>query len=145
MTPATALVRMRDEMDRVFDRFVRDPLDFVWAGDGRTWTPSMDMAETENEVTIKVELPGMTAKDVDVSISGNRLTLSGKKDESREEKGENFYVNERRFGSFQRMMELPDGVDPEKIAAEQENGVLTIKVPKLKAAKPKHIPVKALA
>jgi HSP20 family protein len=78
-----------------------------------------------------------------MSVIGNTLTLSGEKDESKEEKGENFYVSERRFGSFRRSIELPEGIDADKIAAEQNNGVLTIKIPKLRTAKPRHVPVKA--
>jgi HSP20 family protein len=143
IAPPTTFTRMRDEIDRVFDRFVRDPLDYVWQGEGRAWLPALYVTDGEAEVTIKAEVPGMAAKDVDVSISGNLLTLSGHKEEAKEEKGENFYVRERRFGSFHRSIELPEGVDSEKVSAEQDNGVLTVKIPKLRAAKPKHIPVKA--
>jgi len=142
LAPTTMLSRMREEMDHVFDRFVREPLDFAWPSNGKSWMPALDVIDNETEVTIKAEVPGMTAKDVDVSISGNRLTLSGKKDESKEEKGENYFVSERHFGAFHRSLELPEGVDPEKITAEQDNGVLTVKIPKLRTAKPKHIAVK---
>lgn len=145
LAPPTTLTRMRDEMDRVFDRFVREPLDFVWPGDGKNWMPALDVIDNETEITVKAEVPGMAAKDVDVSITGNNLRLSGQKDECKEEKAENCYLSERRFGSFQRSIELPEGVDSERISAEQDNGVLTIKIPKLRTAKPKHIPVKAPA
>ena len=141
----TALSRMRDEFDRVFDRFIREPFDIAWPSNGRKWAPAVDVKDTESEVIIKAEVPGMAAKDVDVSVSGNILTLSGEKEESKEEKDENCYISERRFGSFYRAVELPDGVDPEKITAEQENGVLTVKIPKLRTAKPKHIPIKPAA
>jgi HSP20 family protein len=136
------LTRMRDEMERVFDRFVRDPFELAWSGDGTSWAPTVDVIDGENEITIKAEVPGIPAKEVDVSISGDILTLSGKKDETKEEKGENYFISERHFGSFERSIELPEGVDPEKISAEQNNGVLTVKIPKLKTAKPKHVPVK---
>jgi HSP20 family protein len=104
--------------------------------------PALDVTDSESEITIKAEVPGMAAKDVDVSISGNMLKLSGQKEECKEEKGENCYVSERRFGSFHRSIELPEGIDAERAAAVQDNGVLTIKIPKLMTAKPKHIPVK---
>jgi HSP20 family protein len=137
------LSRVRDEMDRVFDRWFERPLQAAWATNGENWMPALDVIDSETEVTIKAEVPGMAAKDVNVSVIGNTLTLSGEKDESKEEKGENFYVSERRFGSFRRSIELPEGIDADKIAAEQSNGVLTIKIPKLRTAKPRHVPVKA--
>lgn len=141
--PTGMLSRMRDELDRVFDRFVREPFDLAWPGNGSNWMPALDLVDGETEVTIKAEVPGMSAKDVDVSVSGNMLTLSGRKEESKEDRGENYFISERRFGAFQRTIELPEGVDAEKIVAEQENGVLTVKIPKLKTAKPKHIAIKS--
>lgn len=143
LTPSTMLARVRDEMDRVFDRWFDRPLHAETQISGETWTPSLDVIDSETEITLKAEVPGMAAKDVIVAITGSTLTLSGEKDETKEEKGENFYLSERHFGSFRRSVELPDGVDAEKITAEQTNGVLTVKIPKLKTAKPKHVPVKA--
>ena len=143
LVPTNMLARMRDDMDRVFDRWFDLPLDLGWRTNGESWMPPLDVIDGENEVTIKAEIPGMAAKNVDVSISGNRLTLSGQKDESTEEKGESYRVSERRFGSFQRSFELPDGVDAEKVNAEQSDGVLTVKIPKLKPAKSKRVPIKA--
>jgi HSP20 family protein len=143
LVPTRLLVRMRDEMDRVFDRFFHEPWDVSFAGDRKTWMPALDVIDNDMDVTVKVELAGIAPKDIDVSVSGNTLILSGRKDETKEEKSENYYVNERRFGSFQRSIDLPDGVDVEKLTAEHNNGVLTVKIPRLKTAKPKHIPVKA--
>jgi len=143
LAPTRMLVRMRDEMDRVFERFFQEPLDISLAGDGKTWMPALDVIDNEMDVTVKAELAGIAPKDIDVSVSGNTLMLSGRKDETKEEERENYYVSERRFGSFQRSIDLPDGVDVEKLTAEHNNGVLTVKIPKLKTAKPKHIPVKA--
>ena len=143
LAPANMMTRMRDEMDRVFDRWFDRPLDLAWPTNGKGWMPALDVIDNESEVVVKAEIPGIPAKDVNVAISGNRLTLSGEKDESKEEKGENFYVSERSFGSFQRAIDLPDGIDAEKVTAEHADGVLTVKIGKLKTAKPKHIPVKA--
>jgi HSP20 family protein len=145
LTPTNVLTRMRDEMDRVFDRWFDRPLDLGRPADGASWMPALDIVDGEAEVTIKAELPGIAAKDVNVFISGNMLTLSGEKDESKEEKGENFYVSERRFGSFRRTVELPQGVDADKVTAEQDNGVLTVRFPKLKIARPKQVPIQATA
>lgn len=141
LAPTNMLTRMRGEMDRVLDR----PLDLSWPTNGESWMPALDVIDSETEITIKAEVPGMAAKDVNVSISGNVLTLSGEKEESKEEKGENFYVSERRFGSFRRAVELPEGVDADKITAEQTNGVLTVRIPRSKAAKPKSIPIRTMA
>ena len=144
VTPSTpTLARMRDEMERVFDRFVRDPFDLVVHPEHRTWLPPLDVIDNESEIIVKAEVPGMMAKDVNVSISGNRLTLSGEKEERKEENDDNCYISERSFGSFHRVIDLPEGIDPEKVTADQKDGVLTVKIAKLKTAKPKHIPVKA--
>lgn len=144
--PSTpTLARMRDEMERAFDRFVRDPFDLVVHPEQRTWMPALDVTDTETEIIVRAEIPGMTAKEVNVAITGNRLTLSGEKVEKNEEKDECCYISERRFGSFFRVIELPEGIDPEKVTADQTDGVLTVKIGKVKAAKPKHIPVKGHA
>jgi HSP20 family protein len=145
LAPSNVLMRMRDEMDRMFDRWFDRPMELAWPANGESWNPTLDVIDNEAEITIKAEVPGIAAKDVNVSVSGNVLTLSGQKDESKEEKGENYYVSERRFGSFQRSVELPEGADTERVTAEQDNGVLTVKIPKLKSAQPKQIPVKANA
>jgi len=143
LVPSTpTLSRMRDEMERVFDRFVRDPFDLVVHPEHRTWLPALDVIDNESEIVVKAEVPGMAAKDVNVSISGNRLILSGEKQESKEQKSEGCYISERSFGAFHRSIELPEGIDPDKVSAEQTDGVLTVRIPKLKTAKPKHIPVK---
>jgi len=141
-TNMPTLARMRDEMDRVFDRFLRDPFEAMWRPERMSWMPALDVTDTENEIVIKAEVPGMAAKDVNVTLTGNRLTLSGEKEDTKEEKRQGCYINERNFGSFQRIIELPEGVDPEKINAEQTDGVLTVKIGKLKAVKPKHVQVK---
>ncbi|HEY3244382.1 MAG TPA: Hsp20/alpha crystallin family protein [Phycisphaerae bacterium] len=106
---------------------------------------ALDVKDSESEVIVKAEIPGVDAKNVDISLSGNVLTISGQKEELKEEKGEDYFVSERNFGSFRRSLELPQTVDPEKITAEQDNGVLTVKIGKLKIAKPRRIPVKVMA
>jgi len=142
MAPGSMLAQMRNEMDRVFNRFIGEPIDFGWMGNGMKWLPAVDVIDGETEVVVKAEVPGIATKDVNVSISGNWLTLSGKKEESKEEKADNYSVSERWFGSFQRSVELPEGMDSDKVTAEQTNGVLIVRVPKLKTAKPKQVPIK---
>ncbi|MBX3372861.1 MAG: Hsp20/alpha crystallin family protein [Phycisphaeraceae bacterium] len=150
-TPTTSLApsngdfaRLRDEMDRTFERFLGDPLGLVEPKFFRTegWIPPLDLSETDTELTIRLEAPGIGAKDLDISISGRTLTISGEKSEQQEKKGENFYHCERRFGSFRRVVELPETVDVDKVAAEADNGVIAIHIPKKPGAKPKQVEIK---
>jgi len=105
----------------------------------------MDLEETEKEYRITAELPGMEEKDVEVLLAGNTLTLKGEKKEEKEEKGKSFYHVERSYGTFQRTVPLPEGIDLKKIDAEFKNGVLTVKLPKTAEAKTKgrKVPIKS--
>jgi HSP20 family protein len=140
------LARLRDEMDRTFDRFFSEPFGImdVEPKSLRTegWIPALDVSETDTEVTIRAEVPGIAAKDLDISASGNSLSIAGQKEETSEKSGEEFCQCERRFGSFRRVIDLPDTVDADKITAESDNGVVTIHVAKKPGAKPKQIEVK---
>src|SRR5262245_26451955 len=106
--PAGQLARFRNEMDRLFDRFVRGAFD--WDVDGPFGDqfmqsgPVLDMTETDGEIVVTAELPGVDSKDLNVSVTGDVLTISGEKKCSSEQKGENFHRTERRFGSFERMI-----------------------------------------
>lgn len=149
----------RTEMDRLFDRFsgafgmpsLRRM--FEWEPAFRAETaftfaaPSVDVAEDDKAYKITAELPGLEAKDVEVSISGDMLVLKGEKKQETEKKEKNYYMSERAYGSFQRSFALPDGVDRDKIAADLAKGVLTITLPKTaEAQKPaQKIEVKAAA
>jgi HSP20 family protein len=128
----------RGEMDRLFDRFgfpsLRRMLDMEpgWrpASSFSFSAPAIDMSEDDRAYKISAELPGLDAKDVDLSISGGTLILKGEKRQEKEEKEKNYYFSERAYGSFQRAFELPSSVDREKIAADFSKGVLTITLPK---------------
>jgi len=138
------LVALRSEMDRLFDTFLREPfgaIDWPLIGQGR-WSPTIDIAEADEEVIVRAELPGMDPKDLDVSISGNQLVLSGEKKESTEDKGKDYYHSESRYGSFRRAVRLPDGIDAEHVDAQYANGVLTLHLKKTPSAVPKRIEVK---
>jgi HSP20 family protein len=134
---------MRWEMDQVFDRFFSD----VWAGDrwGETglWAPALDVKETEDEVVVHAELPGVDPKDLDITISGELLTLSGKKEVKTEKKEENWFHSECRYGEFRRSVTLPAAVETKDVNADYKNGVLTIRVKKSANAQAKKIAVKA--
>jgi HSP20 family protein len=143
------LTRFRDEMDRTFARFFADPFEVAAVEPkmlrAEGWIPAIDVSETDTEITIRVEAPGIPVKDLDISVSGNTLTIAGQKEETSEKSEESFYHCERRFGSFRRSLDLPDTVDPNKVTAEADNGVVTIRVPKKPGAKPKQIEVTPIA
>lgn len=102
----------------------------------------MDVAETESDIVVKAEVPGLDKDDISLSLQGDILTIRGeKKDERKEEKG-SYRLLERRYGSFQRTVTLPTGVDPEKIEAKFRNGVLTIKMPKTEETRARKIEIK---
>lgn len=138
------LSRFRNEMERALDRFFVEPFEVAWHGrDGKEWNPKLDVIEENDAVTVRMEVPGVAPKNVDVSLRDNILTISGHKETTSHEEGKNFYISEREFGSFRRSMELPQSCDPDRISASQENGVLTVKIPRSKESAPKHISVKA--
>ena len=98
-------------------------------------TPELDATETASEIRITAELPGIAEADVNVDLSGDRLTIRGEKREVREEDEKDFHVSERRYGSFSRTLRVPDSVDPEKVTAAMKDGVLTVVIPKTASAK----------
>jgi HSP20 family protein len=147
----------RGEMDRLFDRFtggfgfpsVRRLFDVepLWRDDTVTGLtmPAVDVSEDGKAFRITAELPGMSEKNIDVTVTGDLVILKGEKQQEREEKGKNRYLSERSYGSFQRSFYLPDGVASDKITAEFTNGVLTVTLPKTTEAQAqqKKIEVKA--
>jgi HSP20 family protein len=110
---------------------------------GRNVMPAVDVRETDSEFLMEMELPGMTEKDVEVKLENTLLTISSRKDEKKEEKKNGYVLRERASAHFSRSFVLPEDVDREKIAAEFKNGVLQLTFPKVPAAKPKTIEVKA--
>ena len=132
----------RREMDRAFDRFF-EGWPFRLSAEEGTWVPSVDVSETAKEVIVKAELPGMDAKEIDVSVRGEILTLRGERKQEKEEKGENSRRVERRYGSFSRSIQLPTEVDSNKVDATYRDGVLKIIMPKTKEAATTKIEVKA--
>ena len=106
--------------------------------------PRVDVKETEEAVEVEAELPGIDAKNVDVTLHDHCLRITGEKKQEKEEKDENGYrVTERSYGRFERHIALPENVDEEKIGADYKDGVLHITVPKTEVAKPKKIEVKS--
>ena len=102
----------------------------------------MDVSETESDIVVKAEIPGLDKDDIKVSLSGDVLTISGKKkDERKEEKG-SYRLLERRYGSFKRSVTLPSAVDPDRVQAEFRKGVLTITLPKTEETRARKITIK---
>lgn len=137
------LADLRQEIDRMFDSFSRDPWGSLSEfGTNRSWFPAIDIAENDQEVTVRAEVPGVAPEELEITVAGNRLTLSGEKKETTQRKDKDVYQSETRYGSFTRSVELPSGVDTNDVTAEHTNGVVTIKLKKTAAAATKKIQIK---
>lgn len=139
------LARFRNSLDEAFERMWRDP----WGAGLTDLFPlragfglKTDLAESVSEVTVTAELPGVDPEDVDISVSGNTLTIRGEKKQEKKDKKQDYHYVERHYGSFHRSIQLPNTVDPDKIEANYKNGVLTVTIPKHAEAKPRRITVK---
>ena len=139
------LASLRDEMDRMFERVFREASGL---GDMESWParlgwgPRLDMVESEKDICVSVELPGVDPKDVDVEVEGNVLIIRGEKTQEAEVKEKNYHRVERQYGTFQRHVQLPSSVDPKEVDASFKNGVLKIKLGKKPESRPKKITVR---
>ena len=141
-------VRDRDPFTWMRDLMRWDPFREMapaWPVAGRelTFAPAFEVKENAEAFLFKADLPGVKDKDVEVKLTGNRLSVSGKRDEEKQDKSDTYYTYERSYGSFLRTFTLPEGIDAEHISAELKEGVLTIAVPKKAAAQPKTVAVKS--
>jgi HSP20 family protein len=118
-------------------------VDQVWGGRQESWLPAIDVFDTKEAVVLKAELPGMDPDDIQIEVEDNVLTLKGERRFEEEVDEERYYRVERRYGSFQRSLALPQGMQAAAISAGYEDGVLTITVPKVEAEKPKRIEIRA--
>jgi HSP20 family protein len=136
-TPTAPVFGLRREIDRLFE----DAFRLGHAGRGE-WTPAVDVRETDQELTFAVEIPGMAAKDVEVTTDNGVLTIRGERiDEQTEGENGRLHLAERNYGSFARRFQLPHGVDGDQIKADVEFGILTLRVPKAAVPEPKQIRV----
>lgn len=140
--PAGELVSLREAMDRLFED--------SWVG-ARTWNfpspwtePALDVFETPENVTVKAAIPGVKSEEVEITVTGNVLAISGEAKSESETQEKNYLRRETRMGSFSRMLELPAGLQTDKADAKFEDGILTIVFPKAEEVKPKTIKVKPL-
>ena len=129
---ANPLSAFRQEMDKLVESFFGGFDVHPFGGRSVTFMPQVDVADTDKEIKVSVELPGLDDKDVEVSLTKETLTIKGEKKEEKEEKGKDYYRSERSFGSFTRTIPLPFEIDAEKAAASFKKGVLTVNLPKTK-------------
>ena len=140
--PFGEMARMRNEIDRLFEDAFSAPAG-TWERNA-VWGFPLDVTENDDTFTVKAAVPGMNPEDLDITISDNVLTIKGEMKEDKEIKEETYHLRERRFGQFTRSVTLPMPVNADKIEAVNENGVLTLTLPKAESTKPKKIEVKQI-
>jgi HSP20 family protein len=133
--PFREMTQVQNQVNRLMDQ--------VWSGRQESWLPAVDVFDTQEAVVLKAELAGMDPDDIQIEVEDNVLTIKGERKFEEQVDDERYYRVERRFGSFQRSLALPQGVKADEIAAAYEDGILTLTVPKAEEQKPKRIEVKA--
>ncbi len=134
--PFRDLITLRDKMNRLFEDAVRgEEKDLI----SSSWAPAVDIYETENELVLAAEVPGVDEKDVEISVEDNTLSIRGERKFQKETKEENYHRIERSYGSFYRSFTLPNYIDQEKIHAEHESGILKVHMPKKPEVKPRKV------
>jgi HSP20 family protein len=125
---------LRSEMDRLFEDFfggtVGFPRNLPSLPAERALTPRLDVKENEKEIVVQADLPGIDEKDINLTLQNGILSLTGEKKSERDEKRENYHLMERSYGSFQRSIRLPEGIDEDRVQARFDKGVLTVTLPK---------------
>lgn len=143
ITDAPPVIRLRDEVDRLFERFFGDYEPFrAWDRLGLRRFPAVNVWQNDNDIFVEAELPGLTEKDIDVTVAGNELTIKGERAGLEPARGETLHRRERSSGTFSRVIHLPVDVNDDKVAAAFRNGVLTVTLAKADVARSRHIPVK---
>ncbi|MBW1859224.1 MAG: Hsp20/alpha crystallin family protein [Deltaproteobacteria bacterium] len=128
-----------DFFDRFFGDFTLPSLMF----EGTEWTPAFDVSETDRELVIKAEVPGMDKKDINITVSDGMLTIKGEKKHEKKEENERYHRVETRYGTFSRTLRLPTEVKADRVDATYKDGVLNITLPKSEAVEPKKIEIKS--
>ena len=129
------------EVSRLFDGFFGKPTDMSAGNGERTWAPALDVYETKDDIVLNFELPGVREKDVTLSITGDLLTLKGERTFDRDVKDDSYHQVERVFGKFERSVQLPMAVQPEKVRATYRDGVLEVRLPKAEEVKLREIKI----
>jgi HSP20 family protein len=142
--PVRELNTIQSEMNRLFNTFFESP---GAQGNGtatsRRWIPAMDLVETGDDFVLRADLPGLSENDVNIELEDSVLTISGQRKSEHEERQEGYYRVERASGTFSRSLTLPEGVDPEKVTAHFDKGVLEVRIPKPEQRKPRKVTISA--
>jgi HSP20 family protein len=138
--PVREMMTLREAMDRLFDDAFTRPINLR---DGGWSAPAVDMYQTDDEVVVKVALPGFKADEVQINVTGDVLTLRGEMKHEDEKKEKAWHIREHRWSTFERSIAVPTAVRADQANADFENGILTITLPKAEEVKPKTISVKA--
>jgi HSP20 family protein len=141
MDPEGESQSFQDEMNRLFNQFFQGGTGEEAGWGGRTWTPPVDIYETDEALILKAELPGVSKNDVSIEIHQNTLVLRGQRRHEAEVKEDRYHRVERAYGSFQRSFMLPTLVDQEHVRATYRDGVLELRLPKSEATKPKRVAI----
>lgn len=136
------LSALQQEMNRLFESFFGDTFVEPFRGVGG-WNPAVDIAETEDAMLVKAELPGLEPDDVSITLTGDVLTIKGEKKHEKEEKTKDYHRVERSYGSFERSVQLPASIKADKVEATFKSGVLTIVLPKAEEAKARTVKINA--
>ena len=139
--PVRELDSIQSEMNRLFNTFFDTPTTAGNAAPVRRWMPAMDLVEHEDHFLLTADLPGMKQEDVKLEVSDGVLTVAGERKTTHEERKGGYIRIERAAGTFQRSLTLPDGVDPEQVAASFSNGVLEIRIPKPVERRPHRVQI----
>jgi HSP20 family protein len=135
--PFREMTSLQGQVDRLVDS--------MWSGRRESWVPAVDVFDEHDAVVLKAELAGMKPDDIQIEVEDNVLTIKGERTFSEKVDDERYYRIERRFGSFQRSLALPQGVKADETQAAYEDGILEVRVPKAPAEQPRRIEVKAAA
>ncbi len=140
--PAQDMLSLREAMDRLFEESFLRP-DLLGFGDNPAGALPLDVYETENNIVVKATVPGVKPEDIEVTITGDLLTIKGESKSEEKTEKRNYLRQERRYGSFCRQVSLPVSVDSNGVQATFEHGVLSLELPKVEAAKAKTVKVLA--
>jgi HSP20 family protein len=142
--PAREMATIQSEMNRLFNTFFEPSNGSNGTPTaGRRWVPAMDLVENDNEFVLRADLPGLSENDVNIELEDNVLTISGERRAEHEERKEGYYRVERASGTFSRSLTLPEGVDPDRVQANFDRGVLEVRIPKPEQRKPRKVTISA--
>ena len=141
--PVRELSTIQNEMNRLFNTFFDAPAPSNGGTTSRRWIPAMDLVETDDDLVLRADLPGLSEEDIKIEVEDNVLTISGERKSQNEERKEGYHRVERAYGSFTRSLTLPEGVDPERVRASFDRGVLEVKIPKPEQRKPRKVTISA--